>query len=343
VVATSETKVDVSVDDDGTIHLGPRTIPLPRSISEEARRSLAIPRAPQRTVPPLDDKEGWRQLVARVNATFLPAVDRALKRTDGRATVETTTVAGVTVHVATPTDATEANRERAWITIHGGGFIFLAGPWARAEAGMTAAEWQCVTYGIDHRNPPDDPFPAAVDDVVAVYRELLERYEPRNIVISGASAGGNIASAGILKARDEGLPLPGVLILDTPLTDATQSGDTFQTMRQIDAKAPELPMEPTLLYAGDHDLAHPYLSPIFADFNAGFPPTYIQSGTRDLLLSSSVQMHRALRNAEIDAELHIWEGAPHSAFLLTGAPEEAEAHAERARFLAKHWGTGQRG
>ena len=266
------------------------------------------------------------------------SVDLALKRSEGKATVETIMVDGVTVHVATPTSPPEVNRDRALITVHGGSFIFLAGPWARAEAAMTAAEWDCVAYGADYRVPPDHPFPAAVDDVVAVYRHLLERYESRDIAISGASAGGNIAAAAVLKGRDAGMPLPGALILDTPACDLTQSGDTFNTLRHIDARAADMQLDPGLLYANGHDLTGPYLSPIFADFTAGFPPTYIQTGTRDILLSNCVRLHRALRNAEIEAELHIWEGAPHSAFLMTGAPEEADAHAERTRFLAKHWG-----
>ena len=338
-MAISEPQAAVRVDDDGTIHLGPRTIPLPRSISDEARRSLAIPRPTKRQkFPALGDKEGWRQLAVTVNATFGPSVDRALRRGEGLATVETTTINGVTVHVGTPTNLSETNRDRVMITAHGGGFLYLSGPWARAEALMAAAEWGSVTYGVDYRVPPDHPFPAAVDDLVAVYGHLLDRHEPANIALCGSSAGSNIILAAILKARDQGLRLPGALIVDTPAADLTFSGDTFQTLRHIDARAPEMRTEPIMLYANGHSLTDPYLSPALADFSAGFPPTYVQSGTRDILLSSCVQLHRALRDAEIEAELHVWEGGPHSAFLMTGAPEEAEAHAERARFLSKHWG-----
>jgi epsilon-lactone hydrolase len=339
---------DARVDEDGTIHLGPRTIPPPQWISEEARGVIARPRGFAEPPPRLDDIDAWRQLVAKVNASSQPSIDRALARSEGKATVETLTLDGVTVHLGTPTSVGEANRDRAWLAVHGGGFFYLAGPWPRAEAALTAAEWGCTTYGVDYRVPPDHPFPAGVDDVVAVYRHLLGRYEPRNIVVFGTSAGGNIACSAILKARDAGLPLPGALILDTPLSDLAGSGDTTHTLRYIDARAPlpapgsrvvERSEDPMLLYTQGRDVTDPLLSPVFADFSLGFPPTYIQSGTRDVFLSSCVRLHRALRNAGCEAELHVWEGAPHSAFFLSGAPEEAEAHAERARFLAKYCGT----
>ena len=337
-MSASDTDLDVRVDEDGTIHLGERTIPIPRSISEQAGEILALPRRARPTYPPLDDRDGWRLLIAERNAEFQPAVDRALDLCEGRSTVETTTIANVTVHVGTPTNIPPVNRDRAWVAVHGGAFIILGGPWARAEAALTAAEWECVVYSVDYRMPPDDPYPAAVDDVAAVYSQLLDSYEPRNIVVSGTSAGGSIAPAAVLKARDQGLALPGALILSTPECDLTESGDTFQTLRHLDGRLPEPLPESIALYADGHDLSDAYLSPLFADFSAGFPPTYFQSGTRDLFLSNCVRMHRALRNAGADAELHVWEAAPHGGFPTSDAPEGAEHHAEQACFLMKHWG-----
>jgi monoterpene epsilon-lactone hydrolase len=338
-MARTEIDRGARVDDDGTIHLSPRTIPPPKSISEAARQVLATPRRPQQAYPPLADKDGWRRRARETAELFAVGVDLALQVSEDRATVETTTIAGVTVHVGTPMSIPEPNRARAWITLHGGAFVNLAGAWARAEAAVTAAQWSVVSYGVDYRVPPDHPYPAAVDDVVAVYRQLLERYEPQEIVVSGTSAGGNLTLAAVLKARDHGLPLPGVLIVGTPECDLTESGDTFETLRHLDGRLPVPLPDSIALYADGHDLADPYLSPLFADFSDGFPPTYIQSGTRDLFLSNSVRLHRALRNAEVEAELHVWEAAPHGGFFLSGAPEEAEEYAEQARFLAKYWGS----
>src|SRR5581483_9639413 len=120
------------------------------------------------------------------------------------------------------------------------------------------------------------------------------------------------------RARDEGLPLPAGLVLISPELDLTESGDSFQTNAGVDVMMPEGLMPANLIYAAGHDLADPYVSPLFGDFTKGFPPTFLQCGTRDLLLSNTVRMHRALRRAGIDAVLHVFEAMPHGGF--GGAP-----------------------
>jgi acetyl esterase/lipase len=136
----------------------------------------------------------------------------------------------------------------------------------------------------------------------------------------------------MLRARGEGLPMPAALALITPEVDLTESGDTFHTNLGIDNVLGRL-MEVNLLYANGHDLTHPYLSPLFGDVSH-FPPTFLQAGTRDLFLSNTVRMHRKLRNAGVDAELHVFEAMPHGGF--GGAPEDRELAAELRRFLDKH-------
>ena len=123
------------------------------------------------------------------------------------------------------------------------------------------------------------------------------------------------------------------LALFTPEIDLTESGDSFDTNAGVDYVLVDRLTDSIALYAGDHDLTDPYLSPIFGDVT-GFPPTFVQAGTRDLFLSNAVRIHRKLRDAGVDAELHIWEAMPHGGFF--GAPEDAEMGAEVRRFLAKH-------
>jgi len=197
-----------------------------------------------------------------------------------------------------------------------------------------AAQVQMQTWSVDYRMPPDHPYPAALDDVLAVYRELLDVRAPEQIVVGGGSAGGNLAAALVLRARDEGMPLPGALILLTPEADLTESGDSFQTNLGIDNVLTESLADSIALYAGDHDLRHPYLSPLFGDLNAPFPPTFLQAGTRDLFLSNTVRMHRKLRAGGVDAQLHVFEAMPHGGFF--GAPEDDELTEEIRRFLASH-------
>lgn len=179
--------------------------------------------------------------------------------------------------------------------------------------------------------PPDHPYPAAIDDLVAAYRELLTRYAPGKVVVAGISAGAGLAAAGILKLRDLGLPLPAGAILLTPEADLTESGDSFETNRGLDVVLRERLTPSVLLYAAGHDLRDPYLSPLFGDFSRGFPPTLLVSGTRDLFLSNTVRLHRALRKAGVRADLHVFEAMPHGGFF--GAPEDAESMAEQLRFI----------
>src|SRR5205823_2929973 len=112
-----------------------------------------------------------------------------------------------------------------------------------------------------------------------------------------------------------GLPLPAAVVLLTPELDLTESGDTFSTLLGVDTALTSRLMPANLLYAGGHDLSHPYLSPLFGDFAKGFPPAFLQSGTRDLFLSNTVRMHRALRQAGLEAELHVFEAATHVMFM----------------------------
>jgi acetyl esterase/lipase len=325
----------LGVDSDGTIHLGPRVIPPPASISAEARVALALPR-PQLVFPAPNDKEGWRRHIAETNARFQPLIDEFHRLGDGAAVTETT-IGGVRVQVGAPSSVGERTRNRALITVHGGAFAYLAGPWVAAEAKFYATRFECLAYAVDYRILPDHPYPAAVDDVVAVYRGLLQRHKPTDVALAGGSAGANLIAAAMLKARDLSMPLPAALLLNSPVVDLCERGDTAHTLRHIDSRLPHPVQAPTTLYVGGNDPSHPYLSPVYGDFTAGFPPTYIQTGTRDLLLSMCVRLHRALRAAGVHAELHAWEGAPHGGFGLD-APETAEAYAEQSRFLTSHWG-----
>jgi acetyl esterase/lipase len=197
---------------------------------------------------------------------------------------------------------------------------------------MMATRVGVATYSPDYRMPPDHPYPAALDDCLAVYRHLLDRFAPERIVVGGASAGGNLAAALALRARDEGLPLPAGLVLLTPELDLTESGDSFTVLRDVDVMLRAPLMGANRLYAGGADLADPYLSPLFGNFTKGYPPTMLQAGTRDLFLSNAVRMHRALLKAGVPADLHVFEGMPHGGF--GGAPEDQDLADTVGRFVA---------
>lgn len=309
-----------------------RDIPAPATISPAARQALSDSAALP-SLPRLDpgDLPAWRSAIADSNARWAGMAADLLAGCT--AVTETREIAGVTCYISTPAGAASA---ATYLYFHGGAFVFGAGAFAGALGALAAQKLGVTTVSVDYRMPPDHPFPAAPEDGVAVYRALIAEQDPARIVIGGSSAGGNIAAATTLMIRDQGLPLPAATILLTPEVDLTEAGDTFQTNIALDVVLKKGLPECNALYAAGHDLTDPYLSPLFADFTKGFPPTLVQSGTRDLFLSNSVMIHRKLREAGIEAELHVWEAMPHGGFGFGNAPENAEVDREVARFIRKY-------
>jgi monoterpene epsilon-lactone hydrolase len=321
------------------IALGARTLPSPTSISEEAQAVLhrlvgadGVPVNSWHVMPPPEDHDAWRQLQATVDAQYATAM-AGLAGTL-RAQVETIAAGTATIHVATPEAADHP--ERATLDFHGGALVLGGGEACRASARMQADRHQAICYGVDYRLPPAHPFPAALEDGLAAYRFALDRHRPQDIVVGGRSAGGNLAVATLLRARAAGLPMPAGLVLLSPELDLTESGDSFAVNAGIDVALPGSLMAANLLYAGGADLAHPDLSPLFAADLAGLPPTFLQSGTRDLFLSNAVRFHRRLRAAGVAAELHVFEAMPHGGF-GGGTPEDRDLAAEVTRFVAACW------
>jgi monoterpene epsilon-lactone hydrolase len=283
------------------------------------------------TSPPLDDAAAWKAQIAATDELIITGF--AASALDIPATLEAREIAGVHVNVITPEGADASEDAVIQLDIHGGALIAGGGEACKLMNTSTAARAGLQTWGVDYRMPPDHPYPTPLDDCVAVYRALLEERSPDKIVVGGGSAGGNLVAAMLLRAKDEGLPMPAALVAMTPEIDLTESGDSFDTNAGVDYVLVGRLTDSIALYAGDHDLTHPYLSPIFGDLT-GFPPTFVQAGTRDLFLSNAVRFHRKLRDSGVDAELHIWEAMPHGGFF--GAPEDSEIAVEVRRFLAKH-------
>ncbi|MBU6267618.1 MAG: alpha/beta hydrolase [Sphingomonadales bacterium] len=230
-----------------------------------------------------------------------------------------------------PANLDPAHADCAIFYLHGGAFIHGSGLAGAYMAMPLAGHARMRAFVVDYRMPPDHPFPAGLDDAVEAWRFALERLAPARMAVAGGSAGGGLAGALVLKVRDLGLPMPGACVLATPEADLTEAGDSFETVVPVEVVLTERLTDTIALYADGHDLRDPYLSPLFGDFAKGFPPTFLNSGTRDAFLSNTVLFHRALRRAGIDAELHVWEAMPHGGFF--GAPEDQEVLAEQARFV----------
>jgi epsilon-lactone hydrolase len=314
------------------VHLPVRDIPVPASLSPQARAIMAMTPFDISPYPSLEDIEGWRAMADETDRSIVQMMgDRAAQVP---ADVEETDFDGVRVYVITPHDLA-SDDHRAVLEIHGGAFVTGGGQSCRLMGLHAVGQSRVRTWAVDYRMPPDHPYPIPLDDCVAAYRALLREHRPEEIIVRGGSAGGNLAAALILRARDEGLPLPAAAVLVTPEVDLTESGDSFQTNLGLDNVLTKSLMPANLLYAGAHDLTHPYLSPLFADFSKGFPPSMLTTGTRDLFLSNTVRLHRALRSAGVPADLYVVEGGGHAGF-FGQAPEDEDMAVAIRNFIDTH-------
>lgn len=325
-------------DQERGVALRARTLPFPTSTSADARSALerlvrddGVPLNSLHVMPPPDDHDGWMRIKVMADARYAVAV-KALAGSL-RSNVETIEIGAATMHMASPEAPFPV--ECAYIDLHGGALVVGGGEACRAGAQMQADHHGVLCYGVDYRMPPEHPYPAGLDDCLTVYRYVLERHASNAIVIGGRSAGGNLAAAMVLRAREEGLPLPAGLVLLSPQVDLTESGDSFEVNQMVDVVLPGRLTANNRLYANGADLAHPFLSPLFGDL-AGFPPTFLQTGTRDLFLSNTVRMHRALRRVGARTELHVFEAMPHGGF-GGGTPEDRELADEVRRFVRGCW------
>ena len=227
--------------------------------------------------PPLDDLDGWGAMIAAYDKTVAALL--AERARSASVTTESLDLGDFGVYVISPAGLTDDDR-RVYLDIHGGAFIYGRGDSCRAMGISSVSRVGARVWAVDYRMPPDHPFPAALDDCLLTYRTLLEEYRPEDIIVGGASAGGNLAAALVLRARDEGLPLPAAVVLLTPGSDLTGSGDSLQTNLGLDPLLRGNGKPAFLLCAAGRDLKDPYISPLFADFTKGFPPTILTTGTR---------------------------------------------------------------
>src|SRR6266404_5452127 len=232
-------------------------------------------------------------------------------------------------------------RDCILLHLHGGVRVFNPGESGTREAILMAGFAGYKVISVDYRMPPDFPFPAALDDAIAVYRELLKATKPKNIGVFGTSAGGSLVLTTMLRAKMENLPMPGAIAPSTPTADLTKTGDSLFTNEMIDnvlVSQAGFVRATRTLYASGHDLKDPLVSPVYGDMH-GFPPTILTSGTRDLYLSNTVRVHRKLRAAGVEASLQIFEGQSHGQYNRDiTAPETKDYNEEIARFFDLHLG-----
>lgn len=321
---------------------GPRTlpariVPVPQDIGPAAQALVAAPyRAPAWNANPASAEE-WRVLVKKLADASLPFLAKAREALG--VTMEPTVIGGVKGFILTPRTMPEAHRNQLIINVHGGGYVYGPGEAGTAEAMLMAAYGGYKVIEFDYRMPPDAPYPAAMDDAMAVWKAALAMDDPSRMAIVGTSTGGGMTLAMILRAKQEGVALPAAIAPGTPWSDLTETGDSYKTNEWVDNVLVSYSgylSHAAALYANGHDLRDPQLSPIYGDFH-GFPPAILTSGTRDLFLSNTVRTHRKLREAGVEAYLQVFEGFSHAQYLFDPtAPETKAAFEEITAFLDRH-------
>ncbi|TVQ27392.1 MAG: alpha/beta hydrolase [Wenzhouxiangella sp.] len=233
---------------------------------------------------------------------------------------------------------TEGHSERVILHLPGGAFMTR---FVRAER-LLLARLCRATHArgrlVFYRLAPENPFPAGLDDCLEAYRQLLDQgVQPKNIILSGVSAGGCLALALMLSARDQGLPLPAGAMLMSPAADLTDEYDAGSRATNADRDAVlslEHGEEIRQLYLdGRTELAsHPYVSPVMGDFS-GLPPLFFQVGSTEILLDDSHRCAERARAAGVSAEVEVWDRMPHGWQALSFAPESGRAIARLADFV----------
>lgn len=317
------------VDAQGTAHIT-RVIPLPKTISDQAQQYLANP---------VHHAEPGATLAERRAMTdAMQAKDSAANRALYPVNIEPAAIAGVPVRIVTPVDPIPAGKaDRVLICLHGGGFTTDSGSLTESIPIANLAKMRVVS--VLYRLAPEHPFPAAVDDSVAVYRELLRTYKPQHVGIYGASAGGILTAEVAVKIKQLGLPMPGALGIFTGSGDFSRVGDTAAIFSVTGLSGPISPPREGEQwisdYVGSTDPKDPVLSPLYADLH-GMPPTLFLTSTRDMMLSGTTILHRAYLRAGVDAQLVVFEALTHGFWYEAGLPESQEADTLIAQFFDVH-------
>jgi len=316
------------VDDRGTAHVT-RVVPVPDTISPEAQAFTAKPMpdtgTPYDVAKDRAQASGWQQNGGEMVRKMYPV------------NVSEQTIAGVPTKIITPLTTPAGKQNRVLINLHGGGFTADWGSMIETVpiANLTQTKVVAVLYSL----APEHPFPAGVNDAVAVYKELLKTYKPQNIGIYGTSAGAILTGEVASRIRQLGLPMPAALGIFSGGGDFDKFADSMYMYGLFGLSGPisRWTGKHDTEYTGTTNLKDPVLSPIYANLK-GFPPTLFLTSGRDLLLSNTVNLHRAFVHAGVNAQLIVFDGLAHAFWNQWEWPESKEAHHMMADFFNQNLG-----
>jgi monoterpene epsilon-lactone hydrolase len=317
------------IDANGAAHVT-RVVPVPQTVSPEAQKSLSRAEPDQGPPQPLEERrKGTDAYTARARVEWTKICPN---------TIVEDKLAGVPVRIVTPEGMPDKNKDKVLMNLHGGGFNSDSGSYTESIPIASYAGIKVVA--VLYRLSPEVKFPAAVDDSIAVYKELLKTYKPKHIVIYGTSAGAILTAEVAAKIKQLGLPMPAALGIFSGMGDFARNGDSLAlyALRGLAGHLdPPVPGAHDPFYVAETDPKDPILSPIYGDLH-GLPPTLFVTSGRDLLLSGAVNLERAYLLAGDDAHLVVYDALPHAFWYDPRLPEAIEANHIMADFFVKQLG-----
>lgn len=288
--------------------------------------------------PPIPQTpEEWDQQNAQREAFLVPFVQRMIQPL--KVSVREDKLGQVPVLRITSQGYTKGHR--VLIYTHGGAYVGGSAKSSLVIPSLVADATGWEVISIDYTLAPHGTWKTVPDQVLSVYKAVLaEGYKAKSIGMLGDSAGGGLAAGSVLKMRDQGIPLPGALYLLAPWADLTDKGDTITTLADADPMLDEKALAAAAAaYAAPADQTNPYVSPVYGDYTKPFPPTLIQGGTREVLVSTNIRLYQAIRSGGHDAVLDLYEGMPHVfQALIPNAPETKTSIKRAAKFFQNHLG-----
>jgi epsilon-lactone hydrolase len=327
------------VDAKGVAHLPPAEVPASTFMSAEAREKFIALFSHPKPPGPRPDFRTQRENDERKNAPFV-ARDEVLWPVN----IEPRVIGGVRTRVITPkAGIAPGNRGRVLINLHGGGFVQGEGNGALTESIPIAGVGRITVITVAYREAPEYHFPAASEDVAAVYRELLKNQRAEDIGIYGCSAGGILTAEALAWFAKEKLPMPGAIGTFCG-SIARIGGDSSHVGPLLVGERPIPEGGGNSHYFQGASVTDPLVLPINSpELLAHFPPTLLIAGSRDLTVSSLFASQAALAAAGVDAELHVWDGMWHAFLMDPDLPESRQVYQVVVRFFERHLGvTGSR-
>ncbi|MCK6264137.1 alpha/beta hydrolase [Vibrio sp. ZSDE26] len=324
-------------NDKNSLSLSTQPVPLATAVSPEFydfSNNFPAPNveALQNNIPATDEE--WNEFVKPRDKV---ASQRALSLAKSlNVSIEQDSIAGVNVYWVTPEVIAPELKDKLYVAVQGGAYMLNSGFASTSEATMIAATMQIPVIAIDYSKAPQFPAPAARNDIIDVWNELIKIRPADSMVMGGTSAGGSLSLAVTQKLNEQLIATPAALYVGTPGVDMTMTGDSRFINEGLDhILGSWRGMSSAMIdaYVGDLELSDPVVSPINGSFEK-FPPVYLITGTRDLLLSDTVRLHRELRRTGVTADLNVYEGQSHADYAIAlGTPESQEHYQALSEFF----------